>query len=167
MFLNTFTAKGTGIVSFASSFPGMILTFDIEPGKELIVQKSGFLASESGVELSMYFQKKLASGLFGGEGFVMQRLSGHGKAFVEIDGHCKVYDLAAGEKLIIDTGYLAAMESTCSMDVKTVSGGVKNILFGGEGLFNTEVTGPGKVYIQTSPISSLAGVLRKFMPSSN
>jgi uncharacterized protein (AIM24 family) len=97
----------------------------------------------------------------------MQRLSGHGKAFVEIDGHCKVYDLAAGEKLIIDTGYLAAMESTCSMDVKTVSGGVKNILFGGEGLFNTEVTGPGKVYIQTSPISSLAGVLRKFMPSSN
>ena len=167
LFLNTFTAKGTGMVAFASSFPGMILPFDISPEKDLIVQKSGFLASETGVELSMHFRKKLATGLFGGEGFIMQRLSGNGKAFLEIDGHCKVYELSPGEKLIIDTGYLAAMDSTCSMEVKTVSGGVKNILFGGEGLFNTELTGPGKVYLQTSPIKTLADALRKFMPTKS
>jgi uncharacterized protein (AIM24 family) len=106
------------MVAFGSSFPGMILPFDIEPGKELIVQKSGFLASEVGVELSMFFQKKLSSGLFGGEGFIMQRLSGQGKAFLEIDGYCKTYDLGPGEKLLIDTGYLAAMEPTVQWYLK-------------------------------------------------
>ncbi len=144
----------------------MILTFDIEPGKEMIVQKSGFLASEATIELSLFFQKKIASGLFGGEGFIMQQLSGKGKAFVEIDGHCKVYELKAGEKLLIDTGYLAAMESTCSMDVKPVSGGLKSMVFGGEGIFNTEVTGPGKIYLQTQPLSAMAGALRRFFPSN-
>lgn len=167
LFLNTFTANGTGMVAFGSSFPGIILPFDIEPGKELIVQKSGFLASETGVELSMFFQKKLSSGFFGGEGFIMQRLSGQGKAFLEIDGYCKTYDLGPGEKLLVDTGYLAAMESTCTMDIQKVSGGLKTMAFGGEGLFNTEVTGPGKVYLQTSPIKTLAGALLPYIPSKS
>ncbi len=166
LFLNRYTARGTGLIAFASSFPGEILTFDIMPGKDLIVQKTGFLAAEEGVDLSIYFQKRLGAGLFGGEGFILQKLSGQGKAFVEVDGFCKVYDLKAGEKLILDTGYLAAMESTCSMDIKQVSG-LKNIVFGGEGLFNTEITGPGKIYIQTQPINNLASVLRPYFPSSS
>jgi uncharacterized protein (AIM24 family) len=106
----------------------------------------------------MHFQRKLGAGFFGGEGFIMQRLSGTGLAFIEIDGYCKEYDLAPGQSMIIDTGYLAAMESTCTMDIKT-TGGVKNALFGGEGIFNTVVTGPGRIYIQSMPMSHMAGAL--------
>ena len=167
LFLNTFTSNGVGMIAFASSFPGSILTFDISPQSEIIVQKSGFLASEAGVELSMFFNRKFKTGLFGGEGFIMQRLSGHGKAFVEIDGHCKVFELRPGEKMLIDSGYLAAMETTCTMDVKTVTGGLKSMVFGGEGLFNTEVTGPGKVYLQTQPITTLAKALSPFFTKSS
>lgn len=167
LFLNTYTSNGVGMIAFASSFPGSILTFDISPQSEIIVQKSGFLASEAGVELSMFFNRKFKTGLFGGEGFIMQRLSGHGKAFVEIDGYCKVFELRPGEKMLIDSGYLAAMETTCTMDVKTVTGGLKSMVFGGEGLFNTEVTGPGKVYLQTQPITSLAKALSPFLAKSS
>ncbi|NMA12449.1 MAG: TIGR00266 family protein [Chloroflexi bacterium] len=167
LFLNTYTSNGVGMIAFASSFPGSILTFDISPQNEVIVQKSGFLASEAGVELSMFFNRKFKTGLFGGEGFIMQRLSGHGKAFVEIDGYCKVFELRPGEKMLIDSGYLAAMETTCTMDVKTVTGGLKSMVFGGEGLFNTEVTGPGKVYLQTQPISTLAKALSPFFTKSS
>jgi uncharacterized protein (TIGR00266 family) len=167
LFLNTYTSNGVGMIAFASSFPGSILTFDISPQNEVIVQKSGFLASEAGVELSMFFNHKFKTGLFGGEGFIMQRLSGHGKAFVEIDGYCKVFELRPGEKMLIDSGYLAAMETTCTMDVKTVTGGLKSMVFGGEGLFNTEVTGPGKVYLQTQPISTLAKALSPFFTKSS
>ena len=112
------------------------------------------MASESTVELSVHFQKKLGSGLFGGEGFIMQKLSGNGTAFIEIDGYAVEYELAPGQQMVIDTGYLAMMDATCKMDVTTVKG-VKNVLFGGEGLFNTLVTGPGKIVLQTMPISCL------------
>ena len=123
--------------------------------------KSAFLASEEGVELSMHFQKKLGKGIFGGEGFIMQRLSGNGTAFVEIDGHAVEYDLSAGQEILISTGYLAAMEETCTMDVVAVKG-VKNMLIGGEGIFNTVVKGPGKVILQTMPISKVAELLTPF-----
>ncbi len=167
MFQNRYTAMGgPGMIAFASSFPGDIRAFDIAPGRELIVQKSGFLASETGVELSVFFQKKLASGLFGGEGFIMQRLSGRGTAFCEFDGHIKEYDLAAGQSIVVDTGYLAAMEATCSMEVQSVPG-MKNVLFGGEGLFNTVITGPGKIYLQTMPVSAVAGAIRPFIPTQS
>lgn len=122
---------------------------------------AGFLASEEGVELSMHFQKKLGKGIFGGEGFIMQRLSGNGTAFVEIDGHAVEYDLSAGQEILISTGYLAAMEETCTMDVVAVKG-VKNMLIGGEGIFNTVVKGPGKVILQTMPISKVAELLTPF-----
>ena len=159
MFVNEYTAQnGPGMIAFASSFPGSIRAFQIAPGQEIIAQKSAFLASEVGVELSMHFQKRLGAGFFGGEGFIMQRLSGNGIAFIEIDGYVKEYDLGPGQQIIIDTGYLAAMSSTCSVDVVTVPG-VKNMLFGGEGIFNTVVTGPGRVYIQTMPASQLAAAL--------
>lgn len=167
LFQNRYTAMGgPGMIAFASSFPGSIIPFDITPGNDIIVQKSGFLASESGVELSVYFQKKLGAGFFGGEGFVMQRLSGCGKAFIEIDGYAVEYNLQAGQSIVVDTGYLAAMSATCSVDVTAVPG-LKNMMFGGEGVFNTVVTGPGKIYLQTLPINAVAGSLRPFLPSGN
>ena len=159
MFHNKYTCtSGTGMIAFASSFPGQIMALNIEPGKEVICQKSAFLASTEGVERSVFFQKKLGAGFFGGEGFIMQKLTGRGVAFVEIDGSVEIKELAAGEQIIIDTGYMALMDSTCSMDIKSV-GGVKNSLLGGEGLFNTVVTGPGKVYLQSMPFSKLAGMI--------
>ena len=167
LFQNRYTAQGgPGMIAFASSFPGSIRPFSIAPGREIILQKSGFLAAESSVELSVFFQKKLGSGFFGGEGFIMQRLSGHGLAFAEFDGHVVEYDLAPGQSIVVDTGYLAAMEATCSMDIQTVPG-VKNMVFGGEGIFNTVITGPGRIYLQTMPIPAVAGILRPFLPAGN
>jgi len=166
LFQNRFTAmNGPGQIAFAASFPGSIKVFNISPGNEIIVQKSGFLAAEPGVNLSVHFQKKLGAGFFGGEGFIMQKLSGMGTAFIEIDGHACEYQLDAGQSMIVDTGYLAAMDATCSMEVVTVPG-VKNMLFGGEGIFHTVVKGPGRVILQTMPISSFAGTLRPFLPQS-
>jgi len=167
IFQNLYTAKGgEGMIAFASSFPGSIVPFEIAPGKELIVQKSGFLASENTVELSVHVQKKLGAGFFGGEGFIMQKLSGHGIAFVEFDGAVVEYDLAPGESMVLDTGYLAAMEASCKMEIQQVAG-LKNKLLGGEGFFNTVVSGPGKVWIQTMPINKVAGAIRPYMPSGN
>ncbi len=166
MFQNRYTAQGgSGMIAFASSFPGCIRAVEIGPGRELIVQKSGFLASETGVEMSVFFQKKLGSGLFGGEGFIMQKLSGQGMAFLEFDGHVIDYELNKEQSIVVDTGYLAAMDATCTMEIKSVPG-VKNALFGGEGLFNTIVNGPGKVYLQTMPINHVAAVLRSVMPEA-
>lgn len=167
MFQNIYTAMGgPGTIACASSVPGSIRAFEISPGNEMVVQKSGFLASEPGVELSVFFQKKIAGGFFGGEGFIMQKLSGQGTAFVEIDGSTVEYDLAPGQRIVVDTGYLAAMSATCSIEIKSVPG-IKNAVFGGEGLFNTVVTGPGKVILQTLPISNMAAALRKYIPSGS
>ena len=167
MFQNIYTAKGgPGMIAFASSFPGSIRVIDIAPGREVVVQKSGFLASEAGVELSVFFQKKASAGFFGGEGFIMQKLSGQGTAFVEIDGYAVEYELAPGQQMVIDTGYLAMCDASCSIDIVSVKG-VKNVLFGGEGLFNTVVTGPGKIVLQTMPISSFAGALGPFVSSGS
>jgi len=163
IFMNEYTAEGgTGMIAFASSFPGSIIPYEVRPGEGIIVQKRGFLAMEKGLELSVYFQKKMSKGFFGGEGFIMQKISGSGIVFIEIDGHCKEYDLGIGESIIVDTGYLAAMSDTCTMDVQTVSG-AKNIFFGGEGLFHTRITGPGKVYIQSMPLINMAQALTPYL----
>ena len=163
LFLNEYTAQGgTGMIAFASSFPGSIIPHQVTPGNGIIVQKRGFLAMEKGLELSVYFQKKLGKGLFGGEGFIMQKVTGNGMIFLEIDGHCKEYELAAGQSIIVDTGYLAAMSESCTMDVEMVSG-AKNIFLGGEGLFHTRITGPGKVYIQSMPIINIAERLTPYI----
>ena len=165
IFLNRYTAmNGNGMIAFASSFPGSIRAFDIVPGQDLIVQKSAFLAAVSSVDLSVFFQQRIGSGLFGGEGFIMQKLSGQGIAFAEFDGHVVEYELQPGQQIVVDTGYLAAMEATCTMEIKSVPG-VKNMLFGGEGIFNTLLTGPGKIWLQTMPLSNVAGVLRPYMPT--
>lgn len=163
-FQNRFTAEGgEGMVAFASSFPGSIRAYEISPGNEMVVQKSGFLASDEGVELSVFFQKKLGAGLVGGEGFVMQKLSGNGTALIEIDGFAVEYELEAGQSMVIDNGYLAAMSATCTMDVQ-MNKGIKNMLFGGEGMFNTIITGPGIIVLQTMPVTGVASALIPYLP---
>ena len=167
IFQNVYTAVGgPGMIAFASSFPGQIRAVEITPNHPIVAQKSAFLASEQNVDLSMFFQKKLGSGFFGGEGFIMQKISGTGTAFVEVDGYAVEYDLRPGEQMIVDTGNLALMDATCSIDIQAVKG-VKNMLFGGEGIFNTVVTGPGKIVLQTMPVSGLAAALKPFFPSDN
>lgn len=164
IFLNEYTAMGgPGMIAFASSMPGSIIPFDLTPGNGIIVQKRGFLAMEKGLDLSLFFHKKLGRGFFGGEGFIMQRISGHGTAFVEIDGYCKQYELGPNQTIVVDTGYLAAMSETCTMDIQMIKG-AKNMFFGGEGLFNTVITGPGKVWLQSMPISNLAQALAPHLP---
>ncbi len=166
MFQNVYTARGAGMIAFGSSFPGRILALTIAPGQEMIVQKSAFLAAQPGVELSIHFNKKLGVGLFGGEGFIMQRLSGRGVAFVEIDGELVEYELKAGEQLVVDTGNVAGFTEGVRMEIQQVPG-MKNKLLGGEGLFNTLLTGPGRVWLQTMPISGVAASIRPYIPTGN
>ena len=166
IFLNTYTAQGDGMIAFGSSFPGSIRAVEITPEHPVVVQKSGFLAAEPGVELSVFFQKKLGAGFFGGEGFIMQKLSGRGTAFLEVDGYAVEYELRAGQQMVVDTGTLAMMDAACSIEIQSVKG-VKNALFGGEGLFNTVVTGPGRIVLQTMPVSGVAAALAPFFPSGN
>ena len=146
MFQNIYTARGAGMIAFGSSFPGRILTLEIAPGREFILQKTAFLASEAGVQLSIHFTKKFGAGLFGGEGFIMQRLSGSGTAFAEVDGELIEYTLA--------------------IDIQQVKG-IKNKLLGGEGLFHTVLTGPGKIWLQTMPVSGVAAAIQPFITTGN
>lgn len=166
MFQNVYTARGAGMIAFGSSFPGRIVALTIAPGQEMIVQKSAFLAAQPGVELSIHFNKRLGVGLFGGEGFIMQRLSGRGVAFVEIDGELVEYELKAGEQLVVDTGNVAGFTEGVRMEIQQVPG-MKNKLLGGEGLFNTLLTGPGRVWLQTMPISGVAASILPYIPSGN
>lgn len=163
MFMNEYTPQGgDGMIAFASSFPGSIIPYQVTEGNGIIVQKRGFLAMEKGLELSVYLQQKLGRGFFGGEGFIMQKISGNGMVFLEIDGHCKEYELGVGQQIIVDTGYLAAMSETCTMEIQPVQG-AKNIFLGGEGLFHTRIVGPGKVYIQSMPVINTANALTPYL----
>lgn len=166
MFQNVFTAQGgPGMIAFGSSFPGKIIPLSIAPGQEMVLQKKAFLASETGVNLDIYFSKKLGAGFFGGEGFIMQKLSGQGMAFAEIDGELIEYELAAGQQIIVDTGNVAGFEAGVSIDIRQVAG-LKNKVLGGEGFFNTVLTGPGKIWLQTMPISGVADAIKPFLPTS-
>jgi uncharacterized protein (TIGR00266 family) len=164
LFMSVYTAQGPAQIAFASSFPGKIIARSLQPGESVICQKKAFLCATAGVELSIHFQRKFGVGLFGGEGFIMQRITGPGLVFLELDGHVVEYTLEPGERLVCDTGVLAMMDSTCSLDVERVKG-LKNIFFGGEGLFDTVLTGPGKVWLQTMSIPGLAKLIVPFVPS--
>ena len=168
LFQNKYIAKKAGEIAFASSFPGSIRAMEVRPDKPVIAQKGAFLAFYGDITTSVFFQKKAKVGFFGGEGFLMQKFEGTGVVFVEIDGSAIEYDIAAGDKKIIDTGYLAAMDGSCTIDTRTVKG-VKNVLFGGEGLFNTVVNGPGHIILQTMPIQKTAMQIYEYIPhpSSN
>ena len=160
--LNHYTAAQAGELTLAKHCPGDIMVFNIGQ-TPIIAQKTSFLAATEGVNMDIYLQQRAATGFFGGEGFLMQKYSGSGYAWLEIDGAVQERELAAGEKLVVDSGFVAAMEATCSMDIQTVKG-FTNVILGGEGLFNTIVTGPGKVWLQTMPINALAMNLYAFMP---
>ena len=164
MFQNIYTAQGgNGMIAFASCFPGSIRAFNIRPGQEMIFQKSAFLASEAGVQLSVHFHKKVASGLFGGEGFVLQKATGNGKIFLEVDGDIIQKDLAPGEIIKVNTGNVVAFEPSVSYCIETISG-LGNIFLGGEGLFLTKLVGPGKVILQSQNFKDFAGRLIPYMP---
>ena len=166
MFQNIYTAHGAGMIAFGSSFPGKILPLTIAPGQEMVLQKNAFLASESSVELSIHFNKKLGSGFFGGEGFIMQHLSGSGTAFVEVDGELVEYTLAPGQQMVVDTGNVLGFDLGVSIDIQSVPG-LKNKLLGGEGLFNTVLTGPGRIWLQTMPLPSVAAAIIPYIPTGN
>ena len=166
MFQNIYTARGDGMIAFGSSFPGQIKAITIAPGQEMVLQKNAFLAAEAGVNLSVHFNRTVGAGFFGGEGFIMQRLSGYGTAFVEIDGELVEYDLKAGQQIVVDTGNVAGFEPSVQIDIQQVPG-IKNMLFGGEGLFNTVLTGPGRIWLQTMPITNVAMTISSYIPTGN
>lgn len=167
MFSNEYTAQGgDGVIAFNTAVPGYILAADVTPDKSIIAQKNAFLASEAGVEMEVT-TNNAKTGFTGGEGFIMQKFVGNGKVFMEIDGAVVEKELAAGEKLVLSTGMLAAMEDTVTMSSEKVGGGMANALLGGEGLFNTTVTGPGKVWLQTMPVSELANSIKPFIPTKS
>ena len=158
LFLNHYTAQGPAEIAFTSSMPGRIVARELQAGESVICQKSAFLCATQGVELSVHLQKKIGAGLLGGEGFIMQRVTGPGLVFFEFDGYCPEYVLQPGEQIVCDTGVLAMMDATCTMDIQMVKG-VKNMLFGGEGLVDTVVTGPGRVYLQTMTAAGMAKLI--------
>lgn len=164
LFLSYYTAQTPAEVAFTSSFPGRIVARVLQAGESVICQKSAFLCATYGVELSAHIQKRVGAGFVGGEGFIMQKVTGPGLAFFEFDGYCPEYDLAPGEQIVCDTGVMAMMDATCTMDVQMVKG-MKNILLGGEGLFDTVITGPGKVCLQTMPVPKLARLIAPYIVS--
>ena len=165
LFLNFFTAQSDNQqIGFSAHSPGRIFSIELDGSNSIIGQKNAFLAAEESVNIDIYFKNKLGAGIFGGEGFILQKFTGTGMAFLEIDGEVIERELEPGETLLLDPGHIAAMEDSIEFDVERVKG-AKNILFG-EGLFFARLRGPGKVWIQTMPISKLAEALIPFIPTS-
>lgn len=167
IFQNIYTCHAPqGLIAFGASCPGTIKPVALGPGQSVIAQKRAFLAGTPGITLSTFFQKKMMTGFFSGEGFIMQKITGPGLVFLEIDGAEQTYVLQPGQQLVVDSGNLAMVEETCKLEVQSVQG-LKNKMFGGEGFFNTLVTGPGKVVLQTMPISAMASVMAQFSSGSH
>ena len=167
LFMTTYTLnKTSGMIAFSSSFPGKIVPIHLDAGESLICQKNAFLCAERSVKLEIHLKKKLGAGLFGGEGFILQRVTGPGWVFLEIDGEAVEYQLNPGEKMKVDTGHVAMFEPSVNFDIEMVKG-FTNVVFGGEGLFLTTLKGPGKVWLQSMPIGNLASRIIPFIPSSN
>lgn len=166
LFMSRYIAQSDAEIAFASSFPGDILVRELGPGESIICQKTAFLCGMGNLDISIHFHKKLSRGFVGGEGFIMQRIMGPGIVFIEVDGYAPCYELGVGERIVCDTGALAMMDDTCTLDVQVVRG-AKNIFFGGEGLFDTVITGPGKVYMQSMTIDNLAKQLIPYLPQNN
>ena len=165
LFMTTYTCRGSeGLVVFTPEAPGKVLAFQLAAGQSLICQKDAFMCAEASVKLEMHFRKKLGAGLFGGEGFILQKVTGPGTVFMEIPGDVREYALAAGETMQVDPGHIALFDPTVSYDITMVKG-VANIFFSGEGLFLAKLAGPGRVWLQSLPLSNLARKLAKYMPT--
>jgi uncharacterized protein (TIGR00266 family) len=162
-FMTEYTAQGgAGSVSFATKLPGQILPIQVTPTAGFMIHRHGFLCATEGVEVSMGFQKKLGAGIFGGEGFVLQKLSGTAEAWVELDGEIVTYDLQPGQVLRVHPGHVGMFQESVQFDIATVPG-IKNKLFGGDGLFLAKLSGPGRVWLQTLPLSNLAHALQPYL----
>jgi uncharacterized protein (TIGR00266 family) len=163
LFLVDYTSRqGTGIVAFASEFPGKIVPLDLAPGQQIIAQKDAFMCAEKSVDVAMHFRKRLGAGFFGGEGFILQRFTGPGLVFTELDGEIVEYTLEANQTMMVDTGYIAMYEPTVDFDIEIVRG-IKNIFFGGEGLFLARLRGPGRIWLQTMPMYNLARKVARYV----
>ena len=162
--VNFATTGGTGIIGFSAEFPGKIVPLNLGPGQQMICQKDSFMVAERSVTLDIHFRRKLGAGFFGGEGFVMQKLTGPGLAFVELDGEIVEYTLEANQMLKVDTGHVAMYEPSVQFDVEMMRG-FKNMLFGGEGLFLATLRGPGRVWLQTMPAMNLAKKIAQYLPT--
>jgi len=160
-----FVEEGEGLISFAAEYPGKTIAFDLQPQQSVIAQKDAFLVAENTVNLEVFFQKKLGAGFFGGEGFILQKLTGPGKCFLSVGGEINAIELAQNQRLKVNPGFIAALEPQVTFDIQMVKG-IKNILFGGEGLFLATLKGPGKVWLQTMPISHLASKIMEFYPAA-
>ncbi len=167
LFMTTYKCRsGTALVTFTPEAPGRIMVFDLQAGQSLICQKDAFMCAQEGVSIEMHFRKRLGAGLFGGEGFILQKISGPGVVFLEISGDTRDYVLAPGEVMQIDPGHIALYEPSVTYDITTVKG-LKNVLFAGEGLFLATLKGPGHVWLQSMPISNLAAKIRQYIPSKS
>lgn len=167
IFMVSFTSQGgTGIIGFSAEFPGKIVPLNLGSGQQMICQKDAFMCAERSVTLDLHFRRKLGAGFFGGEGFIMQKITGPGLAFVELDGEIVEYTLETNQVLKVDTGHVAMYEPTVQFDVEMIRG-FKNILFGGEGLFLATLRGPGRVWLQTMPAMNLAKKIAQYLPSSS
>ena len=167
LFLTSYTCQGKqALITFAPEVPGKILDMQLAAGQSLICQKDAFMCAENSVQLEMHFRKKLGAGLFGGEGFILQKVTGPGIAFLEIPGEVREYELKPGEVMKVDPGHIAMFEPTVEYDISRVKG-FKNIFFAGEGLFLAQLKGPGKIWLQSLPLSNLAAKLYKYMPKSS
>jgi uncharacterized protein (TIGR00266 family) len=167
LFLTTYTAQSDQAeVTFTPEAPGSIVARELAAGESLIAQRDAFMCAQQGVQLAVHFKKRLGAGLFGGEGFILQRVTGPGMAFFEIDGEARELTLAAGERMRIDPGHIAMFEASVSYDVEMVKG-VSNMLFGGEGLFLATLTGPGHVWLQTMPLTNLVAKIASRIPKGN
>lgn len=167
LFLTTYTCQGPGgLITFTPEAPGSIITIELDAGQSRICQKDAFMVAENSVDLEVFFRKKLGAGLFGGEGFILQKLTGPGKAWVEIAGEVRSYSLKPGQTMHVDPGHIAMFEPTVDYDIDRVKG-VRNILFGGEGLFLATLTGPGKVWLQSLPLANLASTLSRYLPTGS
>lgn len=165
-FMVTYKAEKDATIAFASSVPGSIMPIDVSEHRGMVLQKGAFLCAEDSVELSTILAKRLSAGMFGGEGFVLQQIDGNGTVFLEVDGDPIVKELAPGEVIKVDTGNVVAFDSTVQYEVETIKG-MGNILFGGEGLFLTKLTGPGKVVLQTMSMNELAGKIASYIPAKS
>jgi uncharacterized protein (TIGR00266 family) len=167
LFMTSYKAQGgAGVVTFTPEAPGRILVFELEAGQSLICQRDAFMTAEESVDMEMHFRRRLGAGFFGGEGFILQKLTGPGTVFLEIAGDVRDYTLEAGQRMDVDPGHIACYEPTVDYDIRSVKG-ITNALFAGEGLFLATLQGPGKVWLQSMPIPNLARKIRKYIPNSS
>jgi uncharacterized protein (AIM24 family) len=164
LFMTEYTADGArGMVAFATKVPGHIRPLDMNGSTEYMVHRGGFLCGVPSVTLTIGFQQKLSAGLFGGEGFILQKISGTGAAWVELDGEVVEYDLPAGESMRVHPGHVGLFEASMAFEIERIKG-IKNMLFGADSIFLAKLTGPGKLWLQTMPIANLAGAIAPYLP---